>query len=102
MQSVGGSDWMTADLAMTNVSWGTKLDLTCSYKDWPADWGTPSEPVYVMFVRTRDGHTEQVATWRGLPGKTMRLAAATATSRDDIASVEVRTADGTRVLKLTA
>jgi hypothetical protein len=51
-------------------------------------------------VRDRDGKVEQVATWRALPGKTMHLDAATATSREDIASVEVRTADGQPVLQL--
>ena len=54
----------------------------------------------MLFVRTRDGHSEQVGTWRSLEGRTMRLAAATAARREDIASVEVRTADGRTVLKL--
>ena len=52
-------------------------------------------------MHTRDGRSEQVATWKSLPGKTMRLAAATATSRADIASVEMRTASGDPVLELT-
>ena len=43
---------------------------------------------------------KQVASWRGLPGKTMHLAAATAVARDDIANVVVRAADGHDVLEL--
>lgn len=90
-------------LAFTSVLWGTKLDLTCSY-DGGTEYGAPPpEPhTYVMFIRTRDGNMEQVATWRGLPGKTMRLAAATAANRTDITSVVVRTSSGKPVLKLVA
>ena len=90
-------------LAFTSVLWGTKLDLTCSYNDGTEYGAPPPEPhTYVMFIRTRDGHMEQVATWRGLPGKTMRLAAATAANRTDITSVVVRTSGGKPVLKLVA
>ena len=90
-------------LAFTSVLWGTKLDLTCSYNSGTEYGAPPPEPhTYVMFIRTRDGHMEQVATWRGLPGKTMRLAAATAANRTDITSVEVRTSGGKPVLKLVA
>lgn len=90
-------DAVSGELALTGVAWGTRLDLTCTYEAGE-DYGAGA---YAMVVRTRDGHTEQVATWRGLPGKTMRLSAATATGRDDIASVEVRTAAGDPVLELS-
>ena len=53
-------------------------------------------------MRTRDGRTEQVGTWRSLQGRTMRLTAATSAAVRDIASVEVRTTDGRPVLELTA
>ena len=89
-----------ASLAFESVPWGTRLDLTCTYTPSEDAW-TPHAATYGLFVHTRDGRTEQVATWRSLPGKTMQLAAATAVSRKHIASVEVRTADGTKVLKLT-
>jgi hypothetical protein len=88
-----------ANVAFTSVLWGTRLDLTCSYSGG-GEYGTPPTQTYAMFVRTGEGGLEQVATWRGLPGRTMRLAAATATSRQDIRSVEVRTTSGKTVLKL--
>ena len=91
---------LRANLAFTSVLWGTRLDLTCSYGG--GEYGTPPAQTYVMVVRTRDGHVQQVASWRSLPGRTMRLAAATATGRQEIASVEVRSSDGRPVLKLTA
>ena len=93
---------ISADLAMTGVPWGTRLDLTCRYAVDGDPWGWSAGSTYALFVRTRDGRVEQVASWRGLPGKTMVITAATATGRDDIASAEVRAADGTPVLRLLA
>jgi putative zinc finger protein len=91
-------DSTEGEVALTQVLWGTRLDLTCTYAEAEPDAGP--EPRYAMFVRTRAGREEQVATWRGLPGKTMRLAAATAADRDDITSVEVRTLAGRTVLRV--
>ncbi len=91
-----------ASLAFERVPWGTRLDLTCTYTP-PEDGYEPMHAAtYALIIHTRDGRTEQVATWRSLPDRTMRLVAATAASRKDIASVEVRTTDGTPVLKLAA
>jgi hypothetical protein len=91
-----------ASLTMEQVTWGTRLGLTCSYDPDLVEYELPSEVDYTLFVRTRDGRTEQVGSWRSVGGATMRLSAATAASRDDIASVEVRTPDGRVVLKLAA
>lgn len=100
---------MVANLALEPVAWGTRLDLTCTYPSGEDAYASPDPPpgaatyaTYALVVHTRDGRTEQVATWRSLPGETMRLAAATSTSREDISSVEVRTADGEPVLELPA
>ncbi len=92
---------MTAQVALTGVPWGTRLDLACSYAAATPDHEGVAT-AYSLVVRTRDGRAEQVATWRALPGRTMTLTAATAATRDDIASVEVRTAEGQPVLKLTS
>ena len=88
-------------LALTSVAWGTRLDLTCGY-------GEPDGPyveehhIYSLVVHTRDGGTERVATWKGLPGKTMHLTGATALTTDDISSVEVQDSAGREVLELTS
>jgi hypothetical protein len=100
MRPVGTAD-VQGSLAFTPVLWGTKLDLTCTYKGG-GDYGTPPVRTYAMFVRTTDGREQQVASWRGVPGRTMRLAAATAADRKDIISVEVRTSRGQTILKLVA
>ena len=90
-----------ADVLVTNVAWGTRLDVTCSYAAEDEDYEASGGAEYALVVRTRDGRAEQVATWRGLPGRTMRLSAATATSRSEIETVEMRTADGVVLLRLS-
>ena len=83
------------------VAWGTRLSLACTYDpDSQANWGGGPAPTYTLVVRTRDGHTETVGTWRSVDGKTMQVAAATASKRQDIADVEVLTASGRPVLRL--
>jgi hypothetical protein len=87
-------------VALTSVAWGTRIDLTCSYNEPDGGYQGESPHTYALVVHTRDGGTEQVATWKGLPGKTMHLTGATALTADQIQSVEVRTADGQPVLEL--
>ena len=88
-----------ARIALTGVAWGTRLDLTCSYAE--ADlYDQTGTAAYVLVVRGRDGRTEEVASWRALPGRTMRLTGASAYSLDEIAAVEVRTARGAALLEL--
>lgn len=97
MTSVG-TGAVSGTLALTSVAWGTRLDLVCTYAaDHEAAYGA----TYSMVVHTRDGRVEQVATWKGLAGKTMRLPGATSATLADIASVEVLTSDGDPVLTLT-
>ncbi len=93
---------LRASLSLDPVTWGTRLGLICTYDSGWVDRALPEDPVYVLFVRTRDGRSEQVGTWRSSDGITMRLSAGTAASRADIATVEVRTTNGRVLLKLTA
>jgi hypothetical protein len=105
MTPVGHGD-LEARLSMTPVLWGTRLDLTCRYASLPAGGtGYPHEPAsgaatYTLVVRSPAGAEQQVATWRAVPGRTLRLSGATSWSPQDIAHVEVRAADGTPVLTL--
>ena len=99
MTAVDGAP-VRATVALTSVAWGTRLDLACTYAEAGERYDLPASVTYGLFVRTRDGRTEQVGTWRSLEGRTMRLTAATAARRQEIASVEVRTAKGRPVLEL--
>lgn len=91
-----------ATIGLEQVTWGTRLLLTCTYEPESVEYDLPPSVDYLLFVRTFDGHTEQVGSWRSVGGMTMRLAAATSADRADIASVEVRTASGLVVLRLRA
>ena len=89
-----------ASVAMESVTWGTRLDLTCTYDPASVEAELPEAVDYTLFVSTRDGHTEQVGSWRAVGGKAMHLSAATAATHREIASVEVRTLDGRVLLSL--
>ena len=97
-----------AAVALTGVAWGTRLDLTCTYAamtgapggDGAGGYVGEDAAAYALVVRTRSGGVEQVATWKALPGRTMRLQGATAVGRADITTVEVRTAEGRVLLVL--
>lgn len=95
-----GTTSVRADVLVAGVAWGTRLDVTCSYETADEYEVSPSAE-YALVVQTRDGRTEEVATWKGLPGRTMRVSGATATNRGDIQTVEMRTTDGVVVLRLS-
>ena len=89
---------MTASVALTSVAWGTKLDLTCSYPRGTVGY---EGGAYALVVHLKDGRTERVATWNGLPGKSMQVSGATSAWKSDIRSVEVTKVGGDPVAQLT-
>jgi hypothetical protein len=95
-----GSEPISGWLSLTQVGWGTRLDLECTYAEEDEAYRDPTWSTYTMYVTTADGATEQVASWKAVPGKTMRLSGATAADADDITNVEVRTDAGDTVLQL--
>lgn len=93
----GGPMQVAADL--TQVAWGTRIKLTCTYAG--ADDAGTYEPSasYALVVRDRLGNDQQVATWGAVPGRQVTVQAATAVRLDSIASLEVRGPDGTPLLR---
>jgi hypothetical protein len=89
---------LSATVELQQVAWGTRMQLSCTYV--ADEWGEGAAPSYALVVRTRDGQTQQIATWRAVPGQETHLEAATAADPDDIASVDVVLA-GTRQRVLT-
>ncbi|MEZ5092675.1 zf-HC2 domain-containing protein [Nocardioides sp.] len=89
---------MRAEVALTSVGWGTKVELTCHYDDDDETWhDTP--PVYHLVLETPDG-PQQVATWKEVAAPTMQLSAATAVTADDITEVMVTDDSGALLLHL--
>lgn len=97
MQTVGDAP-LAGWLSLESVAWGTRLSLECTYDD--PGYPRAGADSYAMVVRTREGGEQQVATWTAVPGRPIHLEAATATERDDIASVEVRDGSGRTLLRL--
>ncbi len=89
-----------ATVSLEQVTWGTRLGLTCTYDSRWVGYELPSEVDYTLFVRTKNGGVEQVGSWRSVDGQRMQLFAATAASPAELASVEVRTVDGRVALRL--
>lgn len=95
MESLGAG-WVSGWISLTERPWGTRIDLTCTYRgDGYDGWAS-----YVMLVRSSDGQVEQVGTWRAEPGRELHVTLATAAAPEDIESVVVRTPDGQSVLRL--
>lgn len=97
---VGASD-VHASVALVGVAWGTRVEVTCSYDEADGYAAGPADAAYVLVVRDRTGHEEEVAHWRALPGRTMRLTGASAFSVGEISTVEIISSAGQRLLELT-
>ena len=90
------------DARLEPVAWGTRITLTCWYRDdaGSTTYGSAAYPRYALVVVDRSGHTQQVATWRAVDGRSS-VGASTAWNKADIARLEVRTSTGVPVLRLT-
>ena len=91
---------VTASARLVDMAWGTRIDLTCTYRStglYPAR-GIP----YAMVVIDRFGAAEQVAAWKALPNRELTVMGASSKARRDIAAVEIRTQQGQTILRLSA
>jgi len=91
---------MRADLSLTPVGWGTKVNLTCSYPDADGDYGEGHAYEYRLVTYTGDGKRDKVMSWWAVPGKTMSLSGSTAAVLDDVTRVEVQSEHGRTILRL--
>lgn len=87
---------ITAAAALVAKSWGTEVNLRCTYLG-KQTWGGAA---YTLVATDRSGHEEQIATWRVVSNKPVVLVAATSVARADLASLEVRLPTGRPVLRL--
>lgn len=89
-----------ATVSLEQVTWGTRVGLTCTYNsDW-VEYDLPPEADYELFVRTRSGRFEQIGSWRSVDGREMSIVGATSLTPAEVAGVEVRTTDGRVVLRV--
>ncbi|HET7477409.1 MAG TPA: hypothetical protein VFJ97_15475 [Dermatophilaceae bacterium] len=74
-----------ASAGLTDVAWGTKITLRCAY----ADDDAIATEVFALIVRDRQGRSTQVATWRGVPGRTITVNAAASNRTAEIADLVI-------------
>ncbi|CDO05600.1 hypothetical protein C1S82_17910 [Mycolicibacterium cosmeticum] len=80
---------VTAALAVSAESWGTRLDWQCQYTK---DWAT-TVARYDLVVTTKDGRESTIASWSPSGNEASNLAAATAIPAANIRTVDIRVAD---------
>jgi len=85
-----GRSGVTAQLAVSEEEWGTRLDWNCQYtKDW-----SKNVAAYDLVITTLDGKQTTVGSWRpsGKATEASGLAAATLIPTSQIRSVDIRVA----------
>jgi hypothetical protein len=90
---------VTASARLVDMAWGTQIHLTCTYRtsgSYPA-----GRVPYSMVVIDHHGAAEQVASWKALPNRELTVTGASSRARRDIAAVEIRTASGQTILRLS-
>lgn len=91
LQDLAGAP-LEASVRLTNVGWGTEIDLVCRYTGEQLDAPDGGFP-YALAVVGRDGTTTMLSTWRATPGTTTQLSAGVDLSVGDIDAVEIRRVD---------
>lgn len=91
---------LTADVTLHGESWGTRIDLKCGYAPEPGIDPAQSRS-YTMVVTNRTGGQSEAASWTAGPGTTTEPVGTTAVPFDQIATVEIRSATGTALLRAT-
>lgn len=86
---------ITASAALVDRSWGTEIDLKCTYTG--SMEGAPAS--YLLVATDRTGHEQQVATW-AVAARPVALTAATSLRRAQLASLEIRSPTGQPLLRL--
>jgi anti-sigma-K factor RskA len=91
---------LTAQVQLTGVTWGTRIDMRCGYGT-ESTWGDPADEgdwSYSLWVIDRSGKASELSTWKATAGSQVKLTAATALSVGQIARIEVRSASTNDVL----
>jgi hypothetical protein len=89
---------VNARVQLNDKPWGTEIDLLCTYK---ASRAYPLAPTtYALVVTDRAGASRQLATWKVVPNGVSKVTGSIGWSRADIARVEIRTLDGSPILRL--
>lgn len=89
---------LTADVRLTTVGWGTKVDMTCRYGPASSGGYGNIRSSYALWVVQTDGTASELSSWSAASNSTVKLSAGTSSPVTDIASVQVRSVADGRVL----
>jgi putative zinc finger protein len=90
------SNPVTATAALTEVAWGTRIELACRYDTAYAAGGQ-----YQLVVVDKHSHSHVAGSWKVLPGQVTNFTGGTDLRRDQIAKVEITLPNSQPVLQLT-
>lgn len=82
-----------ANVALANASWGTQVDMSCSYRG-----GEGGD--YVLVAVRENGEEQRLATWYAVPDDTATMSVGTRLHTDQIKALEIRLPDGRVLLRL--
>ncbi|MCV7213675.1 zf-HC2 domain-containing protein [Mycobacterium crocinum] len=92
---------LTATVTLTRRAWGTRIEMQCTYEAGPMDVdydGDEAGDKLAMVAVGRDGSRTQLATWTARVGMPASLGGSTSMPVDEIASVQIISADAGAVL----
>jgi hypothetical protein len=91
---------VTATVTITGHRWGTHIDMNCTYEERPGtaapDGDKPDK--LAMLVVGRDGSHDRLATWMAVEGGSATPGGSTSMPIDQIATVQIVSADTGNVL----
>lgn len=87
-----------ATVQVTQMGWGTHVEMTCTYHDEIGDGTTEDADKLVMYAVGRDGSRVQLATWMAREGESASPTGSTSMPMEKIAAVQVVKADTGAVL----
>lgn len=91
--------WIDADIAVTEASWGTRFDWSCSYRE---TWDASGDPVtYDLVVTDAGGAETTVATWTARGDAAGDLSASTSIPTPQIRAVDIRVAGSDQAIVRT-
>lgn len=89
----------TATMTLTDHDWGTHIAMACTYTHAPGEPDDEDDSDRLAMVTIgRDGSQTRLATWTAVTGATALPQASTSLTRDQIAAVQVVSADSGEVL----
>ena len=97
--TVVGQTGLTAGIRIQSVKWGTRITMRCHEPATATNVPLYTGTYYLVAVDNLGTH-RTVATWRGLPGKTVPIEADTELLSKDISSLLVTDTDHDVLLKL--